>query len=244
MIPAFYEILLREQPDKDLRVERIVRGIAWTAAVLQNGQVGIAMHTLGETRPRMFPSLEGLSAGEAARALLSWNFEEAGEGMAVLNACYNTAARIEALGARYTGSALEGIELSGRTVGFVGHLVKHSGITEELLSPVKEYFILEREPKPGDYPDAACEYLLPRCDLAVITGSAWVNKTMPRLLELAQGAEIVLTGPTVPLCPALLELGIRRLNGCAITEPEAMLEKIVRERTSVNAFCRHFTLEK
>ena len=217
--------------------------IRWTAAVLENGQTGVAMHTAGESRPRMFETLIGLSAGEAARAALSWNYEEASEGMAVLNACYNTAARIDALGARYTGSALEGIELSGRTVCFVGHLVKHSGITEELLSPVKEYFILEREPKPGDYPDAACEYLLPRCDLAVITGSAWVNKTMPRLLELARGAEIVLTGPTVPLCPALLELGIRRLNGCAITAPEAMLEKIVQERTSVNAFCRHFTLE-
>ncbi len=244
MNTAYYTCILENQPDRALRVARIVRGVSWTAAVLENGQTGVAMHTAGESRPRMFETLIGLSAGEAARAALSWNYEEASEGMAVLNACYNTAARIDALGARYTGSALEGIELSGRTVGFVGHLVKHSGITEELLSPVKEYYILEREPKPGDYPDAACEYLLPRCDLVVITGSAWVNKTMPRLLELAQGAEIVLTGPTVPLCPALLELGIRRLNGCAITAPEAMLEKIVQERTSVNAFCRHFTLEK
>ena len=40
----------------------------------------------------------------------------------------------------------------------------------------------------------------------------------------------------------LLDLGIRRLNGCAITDRDGMLEKIVRERTSVNAFSRHFTL--
>ena len=151
-------------------------------------------------------------------------------------------ANIDALSARPTGSALEGVELQGRTVGFVGHLVRHSGITEELLAPVKEYFILEREPKPGDYPDCACEWLLPRCDLVVITGSAAINKTMPRLLELCRGAEVILTGPTVSLCPALLELGIRRLNGCAIVEPEAMLAKIVQERSSVNAFSRHFTL--
>ena len=34
MIPVFYETLLRELPDRELRVERIVRGVAWTAAVL------------------------------------------------------------------------------------------------------------------------------------------------------------------------------------------------------------------
>ena len=242
MIPVFYDTLLRQLPDRELRVERIVRGVAWTAAVLSNGQAGVAMHTLGESRPRMFPTLLGLPAGEAARAMLSWNLEEAGEGMAVANACFNTEARLEALGCRYTGSSLEGIELAGRRVGFVGHLLHHGGLTEELVAQAKSYFILEREPKDGDYPDPACEYLLPDCDVAVITGSACVNKTMPRLLELARGARIVLTGPTVPLCPALLELGISRLNGCAIVDREGMLDRIVRERSSVNAYARHFTL--
>ena len=242
MIPAFYELLLRELPDREVRVARIVRGVSWTAAVLENGQAGVAMHTAGETRPRLYESLVGLPAGEAARAVLSWNFEEAGEGMAVLNACFNTPARIESLGCRYTASSLSDIPLEGRRLVFVGHLLHHGGVTEELVSPAKELCILEREPKEGDYPDSACEYLLPGCDVAVITGSACVNKTVPRLLELAKGARIVLTGPTVPLCPALLELGISRLNGCAIVDRDGMLEKIVRERCSVNPFARHFTL--
>ncbi len=242
MIPAFYDILLREQPDKDLRVERIVRGVSWTAALLHNGQVGIAMHTPGETRPRMFPTLEGLDAGEAARAALSWNFEEAGEGMAVLNACFNTEERLEALGCRYTASSLEGVDLTAKKVCLVGHLVHHGGLTEQMLSAAKEVVILEREPKPGDYPDCACEYLLPGCDVALITGSAAVNKTMPRLLELAKGARIVLTGPTVPLCPRLLDLGIQRLNGSVVLDGEGLLKRIVQERTSVGAFSRYFTL--
>ncbi len=242
MIPAYYEILLEEQPDKDLRVERIVHGVAWTAAVLQNGQVGVAMHTLGETRPRTLPTLEGLSAGEAARAALSWNFEEAGEAMAVLNACFNTEERLEALGCRYTASSLEGLDLSGKKVGLVGHLVHHGGLTEQMLSVAKEVVILEREPRPGDYPDSACEYLLPDCDVVLITGSASVNKTMPRLLELAKNARIVLTGPTVPLCPALLDLGIQRLNGSVVLDGEGLLRRIVQERTSVSAYSRYFTL--
>ena len=242
MIPAFYDILLRELPGEGLRVERVVRGVAWTAAVLSNGQAGVAMRTAGESRPRMFPRLEGLSAAEAARAVLSWNLEEAGEGMAVINACCNTEARMEALGCRYTGSSLEGLDLAGRRLGFVGHLLHHGSLTEELTAAAEDCFILEREPKEGDYPDSACEFLLPGCDVAVITGSACVNKTLPRLLELAAGAQIILTGPTVPLCPALLELGIRRLNGSVILDREGMLAQIVRERSSLNAYSRHFTL--
>ena len=244
LLNIYYETLLKNLPAGDKRVERIVRGVSWTAALLSDGQAGVAMHTTGESRPRMLESLVGLPAAEAARACLSWNLEEAGEGMAVLNACYNTPQRMEELGCRCNESALEGVDLAGKRLGFVGHLVHHSGITESLAQQAKDYFILEKEPKPGDYPDSACEYLLPDCDVAVITGSAWVNKTMPRLLELTRGKDVILTGPTVPLCPQLLEMGIRRLNGCAIVEPEALLEKIQQQRCSVGPFARYFTLGK
>lgn len=241
----YYTFLLDSIPgDTGLTVRSVVRGVSWTAAVLSDGHSGVGMRTAGESFPRRFSTLEGLPLREAAEALLSWNLEEASEGMAVVNAWFNRPEKAEALGSFYTESALEGLDLSGRTVGFVGHLIRHSGITEELLAPAKQVYILEREPKSGDYPDSACEYLLPECDLVVITGSAAINKTLPRLLELSRGAEIVLTGPSVTLCPGLAErFGIRRLNGQVIVETEAMLEKIVAERCSVNAFSRHYTLD-
>ena len=239
---AVYELLLRGI-DCEARVERVVRGVSWTAALLSDGQAGVAMRTAGESVPRRFETLVGLPAKEAARAVLSWNLEEASEGMAVVNACCNRPERMERFGCFYTDSALEGVELSGKTLALVGHLLRHGGATERLAAAAKECFILEREPKPGDYPDAACEYLLPLCDAALITGSAWVNKTMPRLLELTKNAVTILTGPTVPLCPALFSLGIARLNGQVITEPEAMLQKIAEERCSVNAFSLHWTLD-
>ena len=108
-----------------------------SAAVLSDGQAGVAMHTEGESVPRMFETLVGLPAAEAARAVLSWNFEEASEGMAVVNACLNRPTRMEALNTFYTGSVLEGLELHGKTVGFVGHLLHHSGITEGLVQAAK-----------------------------------------------------------------------------------------------------------
>ena len=225
-------------------VARIVRGVSWTAAVLTDGRTGVAMHTEGESRPRRFETLEGLPARQAAEALFSWNLEEASEGLAVVNAVYNTMERAEALCGPAPTDALEGLDLTGKRVGLVGNLLGHGGITPEVLAPAREVVILEREPREGDYPDSACEYLLPDCDLVVITGSAAINKTLPRLLTLAAGAEIVLTGPSVSLCPALLELGILRLSGQIIREPEAMLAAIVEKRRSVNAFSRRFSMEK
>ena len=239
---AYYDILLGGI-DSEAYVARVVRGVSWTAAVLSDGQAGVAMRTAGESVPRLYETLEGLPAKEAARAVLSWNLEEAGEGMAVLNACWNSLERMEAAGCVYTDSALEGIELKGKTLGFVGHMLHHGGTTEKLASAAKEIYIMEREPKPGDYPDPACEYLLPRCDAVLITGSASVNKTMPRLLELSQNAVTILTGPTVPLCPALLGLGIRRLNGSVIVDAEEMLRRIMEARCPVSAFSRYWTLD-
>ncbi len=228
----YYEILTEGLPDT-LRVERLVHGVSWTAAVLNDRRTGVAMHTEGESRPRMFETLIGLPLCEVGKAVLSWNMEEAGEALAAVNAFYN---HPECGFVRPEVKTLDGIEIRGRTVGMIGHMIGHSNITEELLRPAEKVYILDREPKAGDYPDSACEYVLPCCDLVIITGSAAVNKTLPRLLELSRGAEVVLAGPSVTCKPALLELGIRRLNARVITDPEPMLRAIPEKRMSVNAW--------
>ena len=109
-------------------------------------------------------------------------------------------------------------------------------MTQENFACCRKLTIMDREEKPGALPDSACEFVLPECDLVIITGSAAINKTMPRLLALSQNAEVILTGPTVTCCPELLSLGINRLNGRVITEKETMLKAIVEKRTSVNRF--------
>ena len=235
---AYYDILQKGLPET-IRVQRLVHGVSWTAAVLSDGRCGVAMHTEGDGAERMFPALEGLSVAEAGRAILSWNLEEASEAFAAVNAFYNTPDR--ACGDRDV-KTLDGIDLSGRTVGMVGYMIGHSNITAELLAPAKKVWICDREDKPGALPDSAGEFFLPDCDLVIITGSAAINKTLPRLLELSRSAEIILCGPSVSCCPGLLELGIKRLNGRVITEPEPMLAAIPQKRMSVNEWSLPFQM--
>ena len=89
--------------------------------------------------------------------------------------------------------------------------------------------ILERSPRPGDYPDSACDWLIPQCDVVIMTASTLVNKTLPHLLELSKDAYTILAGPSAPMCPALLELGIDRIAGLVITDRAGMRQKIVNE---------------
>ena len=218
---AFYDILQSALPD-NVFVKRLVHGISWTAAVLSDGSVGVAMHTHtpGETVPRMYGSLIGLSLNQAGHAMLSWNMEEASEAFAAVNAFYNNPAcgflKPEA-------KTLDGIDLRDRTVGMVGMMLGHSNMTAEDFLCAKHLYIIDREEKTGAMPDSASEYYLPQCDLVIITGSAAINKTMPHLLELSRNAEVILTGPSVSCCPALRDLFVHRLGGCVITEKEEVL---------------------
>ena len=233
MVDLSYYDILQAGLLEDLYVEELVHGISWTAVVLSDGRCGVAMHTTGETVPRMFGSLIGLPLNQAGQAMLSWNMEEASEAFAAVNAFYNH----DGCGfVKTDAKTLDGVEIRGRTVGMVGMMIGHSNMRQEDFASAKKLYIMDREEKAGALPDSASEFYLPLCDLVIITGSAAINKTMPRLLELSRNAEVILTGPTVTCCPELRELGISRLSGRVITESDAMLKAIVEKRTSVNRF--------
>ena len=202
-------------------------GEYWTA-VEAGAHFGMAMTTPVDTAPRMLSGgYAGRSLKEVAQTAKSWNLTEAGFGMAAINACYNTPRRLEALHAYepFDNYCTDGVELHGKHIGVVGHLNMPRSVYEQAAS----VWILERSPRPGDYPDSACDWLIPQCDVVIMTASTLVNKTLPHLLDLAQNAYTILAGPSCPMCPALLDFGIDRIAGLVITDTEGMKDKIRRE---------------
>lgn len=209
-----YDTLLAHLPGEGV-VETLCASSLWTMAAWED-HLGLAMTTFGDTRPPLLSQEQPLRVRQAAEAVKSWNLPEASAGMAVINGCYNTPARLEALRCAepFENYCTRGLDITGKTIGVIGHL----GMPKDILRLAGEVYILERNPRPGDYPDSACEYLLPKCDVVLITGSAFVNKTLPRLLELSRRAYTIVTGPSVPMCPELLGLGIQRLAGLVVTD--------------------------
>ncbi len=208
----------------DAPVTGTVGGDCWAMVSAAEG-AGLGMMTAGESIPAIYPDgLAGLPLKEAAKAAAGWNLREASFGLAAANAFYNTPARMAALGCYepIKNYPTVGLDLTGMTVGLVGHM--HG--SPELWAQARQVYILERAPKPGDYPDSACDWLLPRCDLVLITGSTLINKTLPHILDLCENAYTILLGPSVPMCPALLDFGIDRLAGMAVTDCAGLAEHV------------------
>ena len=104
----------------------------------------------------------------------------------------------------------------------IGHFPRLGRLGEEA-----EVAVLERAARSDDdLPDTACEYLLPGCDVAVVTGMALENKTMPRLLELAGAPLCCVVGPTSTMCRPLLEAGADLVAGSLVADPELAREVV------------------
>jgi uncharacterized protein len=202
----------------DLRVRECIVGIHWT--VIHSEGVGIAMTPDGERGLSIAGTITGMSVREVARLSKSWNAVEAALGVAAINSYYNAPTTLTRSWGDITKlqssvSVFTDIcsKVKGKKVTVVGHfpdLVQ--------LQSVCTLSILERKPQPGDFPDPACEYILPEQDYVFMTGVTFINKTMPRLLELSQGAQIVLVGPSVPLSPVFIEYGVSLLAGTVVLE--------------------------
>ena len=208
-------------------ITKTLAGQCWTA-VETASRFGMAMTTPVDTAPRMLGSeYTGLALKELAQAAKSWNLTEAGFGMAAINAFYNTPERLVALNAYepFDNYCTDGVDLRGKHIGVVGHLNMPQSVYEQAAS----VRILERNPQQGDYPDSACDWLIPQCDVVIMTASTLVNKTLPHLLELSKNAYTILAGPSCPMCPGLLDFGIDRIAGLVITDIDGMKEKIRKE---------------
>lgn len=242
---SLYDALISGIPS-GLTVSAYNLGCRWTT-VAAAGNVGIAHTTHGRGPDRLHDGpLTGMALRDAAALAKSWDFPEASLGVAAINAYYNTWDRARSLpgfkaadalrddiGGRTEKNAFYAFrdEIEGKRVAIVGHFPH----IEERIAPLCRLSILERTPSRGDYPDSACEYILPDQDYVFITGMTLVNKTLPRLLQICGGARVSLVGPTVPLAPVLFAHGVDNLSGFVCTEPER-LDETVRRGCSMEIF--------
>jgi uncharacterized protein (DUF4213/DUF364 family) len=233
---TLYDKLIEEIP-LEYRVDDAVQGGHWTM-VRSGGGVGLAMTMLGGTRPRTLPdSCAGMPLRKLAEAAKSWDFAEAALGVAAINAYRNSPERPWVAAAMGRGEVTGAFEVwRDRTVGKKAAVIGHFPHLERILGEVCELCILERQPMSGDYPDSACEFLLPLQDFVFATGVTLINKTFPRILELSQKCGLILVGPSVPLAPLLFDHGVRDLQGFVVTDPALCRAVISGKNTEAEIF--------
>lgn len=215
---AIYDALLADLPDGTVRSGMIAP--IWTCVRTDDG-TGIAMTPPEEYRRTSIRGrVAGMSVAALAAHVTSWNVHESALGMATINSCLNRAGLLPDDGRvvvrdQDAPGMFGGLEalLLGKKVAIIGH-----GPHVDRLRDKCTLTVLERRPREGDLPDPACEYVLPEQDFVFITGSAFANKTLPRLVELSRGAFTAIWGPSTPLSPALFDLGVDALLGTVIDD--------------------------
>ena len=196
-----YDQLIDEIP-ADITVTQILTDGKWRRVASSEDGVGMAFGMNVQSRPRATEDpadFVGRPLRDVAALAKSWNFEDAGIGMAAVNAYHSHPVRALAHGFRpckennwartfHPYAPL----VAGKRVAVIGHFP----FAAAAMPDVAELNILERNVLEGDYPDSACEYLLPEMDYVFISGSAFVNKTMPRLLELSSSRSLPMLTPS------------------------------------------------
>jgi hypothetical protein len=213
-----YDELIAAVPE-DAVVSECLAGLSWF--LVRSLGTGVSMRPREMDGPvRNAGKIAGMKLRDLAGWIKSWEFYEAAMGLAAINSALNS----QQLAASNCGSCLDESraedlftcmmdDLRGKRVAVIGHF--HN--IERLLD-ICDLTILERRPGKGDTPDPACEYILPRQDVVIMTATTLINKTMPRLLALSRNARVAVAGPSTPLHPLLFDHGVDLMGGLIVDD--------------------------
>ena len=201
-----------------LKLSKVSVSLCYTAVMLSTGYVGLC-HTPTEDIPhvhtRRTRNFHEMDVEEAVSLASSTDFLERVVGIATVNALSQYLMDQQNYPREMERDVFDALDLRGCeeavVVGYIRPLVG------KLRGKVKTVRVFERNPQlRGDaLPDTLADQFLPRADAVVISGSAVVNGSIDRLLDLSRNARIVaLAGPTASFVPEpLFRRGVSVIAG-------------------------------
>jgi len=205
----------------ETRVQDIRQGVFHTGVLTCN--CGLAA-TLPRDALRQKPPLVGApgtlmekSPLELAQMSYSESILEAAIGLATINSLLNIEEeRCLDLNAR----ELIVEKGKGKRVAIVGHFP----FIPKICEMVKELWVIEKNPREGDFTEAEAEDLIPKAHVVAITGTSLTNHTFDRLLALCDPkAYVIVLGDTTPLSPILFDYGVDAISGTKVINPDLAL---------------------
>lgn len=166
--------------------------------------------------------LHEMSSADLAGLVESTSFNEVGIGLAAINAL------LPRFPDQWSDlNAGEMLAQSGANQNVV--VVGHFPFIEQLRPSVKKLWVLELNPKPGDYPAQSAPEIIPQADWLAITATTLINGTLQGLLDLCPPtARVMLIGPSAPLSPLLYEHGLHVISGTLVTDPQAVIRGVAQ----------------
>jgi uncharacterized protein len=202
----------------DNLVKNVCIGITWTSVESRYAGLSNTYHTSERTDIANAGNLTSFTAAELAKRILSWKLSESSLGVAAINSLVEPCGEM--------GNVKDFImdKVRGKVVTMVGRFPFH----QEISAIAHKLYLLEIDPKGEELPAFACEEVIPISDLNLITGTALINHSLQRLLELGQNGYNVVLGPTTPLSPVLFDFGADILAGAKVTDYKAASKNIMQ----------------
>ena len=215
---------------RGVKVRDVRIGLGYTAVLLENGQAGVALTshesmTRGCTAFNGLHPLKGREACDLLAFLGSTDKIEMAVALATANALANTMQKD-----LLQGDITEHIHVGPEEkVGMVGNFAPMLPRLREMSSSIMIFEQIER--KQGNLlPEKEAYRLLPQCQVALITSTSILNRTIEKILHAAQSCrEVILLGASTPLIPEVFAgTSVTFLSGIIITRPLELL-RIVSE---------------
>lgn len=210
--------LLSSIEEEDIEVKGVWIGLSWSA--VETEYIGMS-HTYKTGRKAHIKNageLSDLTAGRLAERVLSWEPLEASVGVAAINSL------IEPEGEPGNIKSYIKREARGKTVTIIGRFP----FNDEVRKIARKTYLLEMAPRGEELPAAACEDVIPRSDINVITATALINHTLQHLLELGENGINIVLGPSTPLSPVLFDFGADILAGVRVYDKDAIVKSITQ----------------
>ncbi len=209
-----YQDLISEIQDEEIKKIRV--GLHEVYVKSRNAGISMRYDSREDSSIKNAGNLTEKTALELTKYIKSWNFTEASIGLAALNSL------MEPEGEKMNAFDFIDKKLSdGDKVAVIGHFPWVDRTDKDV-----EVWTLERKNIKGDLPDTASEYILPKADYVLITGTTLINKTLPRLLELSQNSYNIVLGPSTPFSSVLFDYGVDAIAGSKIKEDKEVMKKV------------------
>jgi len=210
-------------------VTDIRQGPFQTAVLTRGCGLASTPHDLGSHHSRTPVAKAGFLLEKDVRALAclakSQNPLEAAIGMATINSLIDID---EQSCTELNAGDLLAWEGENKRVAIIGHFP----FIPRLRTVVSELWVIERNPQEGDFTEEESEELLPQADVVGITGTAFTNQTIERLLSLCNpNAYVVVLGGTAPMSPVLFDYGVNAISGTRVIDQETVLRCVSQGAT-------------
>jgi uncharacterized protein (DUF4213/DUF364 family) len=202
----------------DSIVKNICIGITWTAIESRFAGLSHTYQTSEKTDIANAGELTSFTGAELAKRILSWKPLEASIGVAAINSL------VEPSGEKGNVKDFIMDKVRGKVVTMVGRFPFYN----EIAAIARKLYLLEINPIGEELPAFACEEVIPKSDMNLITGTALINHSLQRLLELGQNGYNIVLGPTTPLSPVLFDFGADIVAGAKVTDYKAASKSIMQ----------------